>query len=55
MDNIYSNVLIVNELKDILIKIEAVLLEKNNANRGYDEKLKTLYKEYQHISKKLSL
>jgi hypothetical protein len=52
MDNlVYSNMLMINELKDIINQIEMIILEKNNMNISYNEKLKTLYEKYESINR----
>lgn len=52
MDNlVYSNMLMINELKDIINQIEMIILEKNNMNISYNEKLKTLYDKYESINR----
>ena len=52
MDNlVYSNMLMINELKDIINQIEIIILEKNNMNISYNEKLKTLYDKYENINR----
>lgn len=52
MDNlVYSNMLMINELKDIINQIEMIILEKNNMNIQYNEKLKTLYDKYESINR----
>ena len=52
MDNlIYSNILMINELKDIINQIEMIILEKNNMNISYNEKLKTLYEKYETVNR----
>lgn len=52
MDNlVYSNMLMINELKDIINQIETIILEKNNMNISYNEKLKTLYEKYESINR----
>ena len=46
MDNlVYSNMLMINELKDIINQIEIIILEKNNMHIQYNEKLKVLYEK----------
>ena len=50
-NNIYSNILIINDLKEIIIKIENLILEKNNCVKNYDEKIQTLYNQYTNIHK----
>jgi len=52
MDNlVYSNMLMINELKDIINQIETIILEKNNMNISYNEKLKTLYEKYESVNR----
>jgi len=52
MDNlVYSNMLMINELKDIINQIETIILEKNNMNISYNEKLKTLYEKYETVNR----
>ena len=52
MDNlVYSNMLMINELKDIINQIEMIILEKNNMNISYNEKLKTLYEKYETVNR----
>jgi hypothetical protein len=57
MDNsiCVNNVMIINELNELLEKIKVLIIEKTRLNNDIDEKLKTLYKEYQTLSKKLNL
>jgi hypothetical protein len=57
MDNsiCVNNVMIINELNELLEKIKVLIIEKTRFNNDIDEKLKSLYKEYQTLSKKLSL
>ena len=57
MDNsiCVNNVMIINELNELLEKIKVLIIEKTRFNNDIDEKLKSLYKEYQICSKKLSL
>jgi hypothetical protein len=57
MDNsiCVNNVMIINELNELLEKIKVLIIEKTRLNNDIDEKLKTLYKEYQSLSKKLNL
>ena len=52
MDNLlYSNMLMIHELKDIINQIEMIILEKNNMNISYNEKLKTLYEKYETVNR----
>jgi hypothetical protein len=57
MDNsiCVNNVMIINELNELLEKIKVLIIEKTRLNNDIDEKLKTLYKEYQSLSKKLNI
>ena len=57
MDNsiCVTNVMIINELNELLEKIKVLIIEKTRYNNDIDEKLKSLYKEYQICSKKLNL
>jgi hypothetical protein len=41
----------INELKDIINQIEMIILEKNNMNISYNEKLKTLYEKYETVNR----
>ena len=57
MDNsiCVNNVMIINEMNEILEKMKVMIIEKTRFNNDIDEKLKSLYKEYQICSKKLNL
>ena len=57
MDNsiCINNVMVINEMNEILEKMKVMIIEKTRFNNDIDEKLKTLYKEYQTLSKKLNL
>jgi hypothetical protein len=57
MDNsiCVNNVIIINELNELLERIKVLIIEKTRYNNDIEEKLKSLYKEYQTLSKKLSL
>jgi len=57
MDNsiCINNVMVINEMNEILEKLKIMIIEKTRFNNDIDEKLKTLYKEYQICSKKLNL
>jgi hypothetical protein len=47
--------MVINEMNEILEKLKIMIIEKTRFNNDIDEKLKTLYKEYQICSKKLNL
>ena len=55
MDNSFSNVLIITEIKEILNKIENLIIQKNQNNLNYDEQIRKLYDDYKRISKNLSI
>ena len=57
MDNsiCINNVMVINEMNEILEKMKVMIIEKTRFNNDIDEKLKSLYKEYQICSKKLNL